>query len=201
MEICECGCACGLMEHCSVGADCDCECHESDTLSCYEIVVCCKQIVPGMRVADVAGMSRNALFGWLNHESEFTAAQKEKISDLFNLRSRVRKTNAADFVVPTNIAQLVGNVQPVNVTHQRAKHDPFGTHHIVLQKVAAGKKPAGKKPAAKKTNAPPVRKTIAKKPNAGKPPKKAPPAKKPPSPAKKTIKKKPAPKKKACVDK
>ena len=117
MEICDCGCFCGLMHNCSQGPDCDCECHTSDTLSCYEIIVCCKQIVPRMRVADVAGASRNALYSWFNHESEFTAAQKNKIVDLFTVRSGARKTNAADFIVPTNISQLVGNVQPINVLH------------------------------------------------------------------------------------
>ena len=216
-ERCECGCICGLGAACTMGDDCECECHEADALTCYEIVFCCKQIKPLVDISCLGGMTRNQLFGWINHESEFTAAQKKTLCDLFFLRASEAPKHIQlprDTKVPQNIATQIGNVQPIKVrtkalhTGSVDRHVETDFHKVIaIAKKTIVKQPLSQPPAKAKAvmekqcqlvinwmrNKPHPKVVKAKKPPAAKP-------KKPRAKGKKLpAKKKTQPKKKPCV--
>ena len=135
---CGCGCVCGKGEACGNGDDCSCKCHYFDHMDPSQIVTLCVIYKPSFDVKATAGMSRNALFEYMNDfkRSKLYNAQKEQI-----LRAALATSSSSRSTchrVPANILQFLITTTPA---------------------VESLLKPAAKKPAAKK----PVKK-IKKKP-------------------------------------
>ena len=169
---CGCGCVCGKGEACGNGDDCSCKCHYFDHMDPSQIVTLCVFYKPTFDVKATAGMSRNALFAYMNDfkRSKLYDAQKRQI--LGAALATSCSTRSMCHRVPANIMQFL--------TSSTLTSPPVDE---VLQSLWPKAK---KKPAAKKK--PVVKKKPAKKPTVSKKIKK---------PAKKPAKKKPA-KKKPC---
>ena len=164
---CGCGCVCGKGEDCGKGDDCNCKCHYFDHMDPSQIVTLCVFYKPSFDVKATAGMSRNALFEYMNDfkRSKLNNTQKHQILGAALATSCLSRSTCHR--VPANILQFLMTTSP-----------PVDEILQSLWKPAA-KKPAAKKPAAKKP--------AAKKPAAKKPTKK--PAKKPAKKIKKACKK------------
>jgi len=150
---CGCGCVCGKAEDCGKGDDCNCKCHYFDHMDPSQIVTLCVIYKPSFDVKATAGMSRNALFEYMNDfkRSKLYNAQKEQI-----LRAALATSCSSRSTchrVPANISQFL-------ITTTSPAVDE------ILQSLLkpAAKKPAAKKPAAKKPAAKKLVKKIKKKP-------------------------------------
>lgn len=57
-------CVCGLA---ACGPNCDCDCHAYDAYSCAAILTGVKFYFPRIAVGELAGVGRNELFRWMQH--------------------------------------------------------------------------------------------------------------------------------------
>ena len=90
---------------------CECECHLADSLSCFEIAVCCKRIQPAIAIEKTANMQRHKLLRWIFNDAGLRASEKRSLVDLFLIRSRRAKGTLASTCVPENIAELTANIK------------------------------------------------------------------------------------------
>lgn len=100
-------CVCGLA---SCGTKCECGCHAYDAFSCVAILSGVKYYFPRICVADLAGVSRNELFRWM----------QQNVRELHeHLPSYLEHTGLADdevseeeyMLVPDDIALRMGELE------------------------------------------------------------------------------------------